>query len=69
VKLLVHVQSVLKRHLQKHAHQSQSVAVHVHHVPHALRSLHLKQPQQQLQQQKQHQLRKEALTNVDSSQG
>jgi small subunit ribosomal protein S3 len=40
VKLSVHVQSVLKRHLLKHAHQSQSVADHVHHVPHALK-LHI----------------------------
>jgi hypothetical protein len=46
VKLLVHVQSALKRHLLKLAHQSQNVADHVHLVHHAVK----------LQQAKQHRL-------------
>jgi hypothetical protein len=65
VKLLVHVQSVLKRHLLKRALQSQNVADHVHHVLHA-QKLQLHRQQLQL---KQHQQQKEALNNVDPSQG
>jgi hypothetical protein len=53
VKLLVHVQSVQKKHLLKHAHQSQNAADHAHHVLHALKLqllMSLQSPQIQLLQ-------------------
>jgi hypothetical protein len=46
---LVHVQSALKRHLLKRAHQSQNVADHVHLVHHAVKSQQHKLHQHQQQ--------------------